>query len=52
MKPSIPRREFLARSGQTAAVTAAIAALGGVHSETARAEETVRLGIIGCLELR
>ena len=48
MKPSIPRREFLARSGQTAAVTAAIAALGGVHSETARAEETVRLGIIGC----
>ena len=42
------RRRFLQRSGEAAALTAAVSALGGVHSVAAAAEEKINLGIIGC----
>ena len=47
--PSEPtRREFLERTTQAAAVTAAAATLGGVHAFAAEKPRTVRLAIIGC----
>ncbi len=47
--PSEPtRRQFLERTTQAAAVTAAAATLGGVHAFAAEKEQTVRLAIIGC----
>lgn len=42
------RRWFLQHSTQTAALTAAVSSLGGVHSLGASAEDTINLGIIGC----
>ena len=42
------RRRFLKDTTQTAALTAAVSALGGVHTLAASAQEKVRLGIIGC----
>ena len=42
------RRQFLTDSSKVASVTAAVTALGGVHSFAAGASEKVRLGIIGC----
>ncbi len=42
------RREFLRKSTETAAATAAVAALGGVHSMAAEGKSTVNIGIIGC----
>ena len=45
MKPVVSRRQFLARSGQTAA---AVAALGAVHTQAALKPEPIQLGIVGC----
>ncbi|MGE3780207.1 MAG: Gfo/Idh/MocA family protein, partial [Pirellulaceae bacterium] len=45
---SANRRQFLQQSSSVAAVTAATAALGGVHTFGADRPATVRLGIIGC----
>ena len=45
---STSRREFMVRGSEAAVVTAALAALPGVHSEAAESKETIRLGIIGC----
>ena len=42
------RRRFLKDTTQTAALTAAVSTLGGVHTLAASAQEKVRLGIIGC----
>jgi predicted dehydrogenase len=42
------RRQFLQHSATTAAITAAAATLGGVHSVRAASSEKVSLGIIGC----
>jgi len=42
------RREFLARSGEAATVTAAASLLAGVHSQAAETEAEIRLGLIGC----
>jgi predicted dehydrogenase len=48
MKHETTRREFLEQTAAGAAITAAVAALGGVHAQGAEKAETVRLGIIGC----
>ena len=48
MSDSVNRREFLQRAGQTAALTAGVAALGGVHTEAAEQPSTIQLGMIGC----
>lgn len=48
MKPTTSRRDFIVRSGETAALTAALATLPRVHAAGAETSETVRLGIIGC----
>jgi predicted dehydrogenase len=42
------RRRFLQQSAETAAITAAAAALGGVHAMGAQNPAVVRLAIIGC----
>jgi predicted dehydrogenase len=42
------RRRFLRHSAETAALTAAVSTLGGVHSVAAENATTVNLGIIGC----
>jgi len=42
------RRQFLERSTQVAAVTAAAVSLGGVHAGAGEKPRTVRLAIIGC----
>jgi predicted dehydrogenase len=42
------RRQFLRKSTEAAALTAAARALGGVHTFGADQPATVRLGIIGC----
>jgi predicted dehydrogenase len=47
-KRTSSRREFMVHSGETAAVTAALATLGGVHTSAAEKVDTIRLGIIGC----
>lgn len=48
MNDRTTRREFLAQSGQTAAVLGAVAALGGVRALAEEKPAVVRLGIIGC----
>ena len=48
MTDQTSRRHFLKTSGTTAAATAALSTLGGVHSLAAAQPEVVRLGIIGC----
>ena len=48
MKNTSSRREFMVHSGEAAAVTAALATLGGVHTSAAEKTEMIRLGIIGC----
>ena len=48
MSDSVNRRDFLQRAGQTAALTAGVAALGGVHTEAAEQPSTIQLGMIGC----
>lgn len=45
---SSTRREFLRRSTETIAITAAVTALGPVHAQAAPKPARVRLGIIGC----
>ncbi len=42
------RRQFLETSTHTAAMAAAVTALGGVHAMAEQKPETLRLGIIGC----
>ena len=42
------RRRFLKETTQTAALTASVSVLGGVHTLAASAQGKVRLGIIGC----
>ncbi|MGI9428514.1 MAG: Gfo/Idh/MocA family protein, partial [Bythopirellula sp.] len=48
MKPVTTRREFITRGGDAVAATAALAALGSVHSMAAEQVAQLRLGIIGC----
>ena len=48
MLPSTSRREFLVRSGEAAAVTAALTTLPRVHGASGERPEIVQLGIIGC----
>jgi predicted dehydrogenase len=48
MQSETTRRQFLEQSTQTAALVAAAAALGGVHTFGAEQPAAVRLGIIGC----
>ncbi len=48
MNGETTRRQFLKTSGQAAAITAAAATLGGVHTFGQENPETVQLGIIGC----
>jgi predicted dehydrogenase len=48
MNEPTTRRQFLHTSGKTAAMTAAVASLPGVHTLAAEKPSTVRLGIIGC----
>ena len=42
------RRQFLKRSTEAAAITAAVSTLGGVHAIGAQKKDTISLGIIGC----
>ena len=42
------RRDFLRTSTESAAVAAALTALGPVHSSAAPPEQRVQLGIVGC----
>ena len=48
MKRETTRRQFLRKSTETAALTAAVSALGGVHALGDEKKDTVALGIIGC----
>jgi len=49
MISSASRREFLVQSGKkTAAITAAISTLGGVHAQSAETPAVIKLGLIGC----
>jgi predicted dehydrogenase len=48
MTCSQTRRDFLIRSGKTAAVTAAATRLGPVHSQAAVTGSEIQIGIIGC----
>ncbi|MBM84232.1 MAG: hypothetical protein CMJ78_27065 [Planctomycetaceae bacterium] len=48
MKEQSTRREFLKKSTETAALTATISTLGGVHAFGGSTEEKIQLGIIGC----
>jgi predicted dehydrogenase len=48
MTDETSRRQFLQQSTHTAALTAAVSAMGGVHMLAAEADTTVSLGIIGC----
>jgi predicted dehydrogenase len=42
------RRQFLQQSTEVAALTAAVTALGPVHTQAAQRESTVNLAIVGC----
>ncbi|MFP6668777.1 MAG: Gfo/Idh/MocA family oxidoreductase [Pirellulales bacterium] len=42
------RREFLQKSGSVAAVTSAIATMGGIHAVAEEKQAALQLGIIGC----
>ena len=48
MQPQSTRRDFLERTTETAALTAAATALGGVHALGAEKPAQLQLGIIGC----
>ncbi len=48
MTDKTTRRRFLQHSAETAALTAAVSTLGGVHSVAAENTTTVNLGIVGC----
>ncbi len=48
MSQQTTRRRFLKRSLESAAVTAAISSLGGVHAAVAEEDAALNIGIIGC----
>lgn len=48
MSSQTTRREFLQHTSEIAALTAAVTALGPVHSQAAQRETAVNLGIVGC----
>ncbi len=48
MQNETTRRGFLRQSTETAALTAAVSTLGGVHAYADEKTETVNIGIIGC----